>query len=251
MSTTVSPDAYRAELEQQAASWRRKPALRALYQRWFELIGSRLSDVGPTLELGCGCGELGRHVGSVIRSDNVDTPWCDLVADGKRLPFADGVLGNVVIMDVIHHIAAPLKALAECRRVLAPGGRVVLLEPSISLLGRFVYGVLHHEDVDLSYDITRPVEDNALFANGGIPTLLFGRGREGWKALGPGLDLLENTALTGPSYLLTGGFTYRGVLPTPLVRPLQWLEDGIAGSGLGGWMALRMLVVLQRSGLSR
>jgi SAM-dependent methyltransferase len=243
---STSPDAYRAELENQAAAWQRKSALRALYRHWFDLVGSRLVDRGPTLELGCGCGELGDHLGSVIRSDNVATPWCDVVADGTRLPFRTGSLGNVVLMDVIHHIAAPLDVLAECRRVLAPGGRVVLLEPTISLLGRFVYGVLHHEDVDMGYDVTRPKKDHALFANGGIPTLLFGHGRDAWRAMGPGLEMVENTTLTGPSYLLTGGFSYPGVLPACAVRPLQRLEDGLASSPLGRWMALRMLVVLER-----
>jgi len=240
----VSPDAYRAELENQAASWRRKPALRALYRRWFDLVGSRLAERGPTIELGCGCGSLGEHLGSVIRTDNVTTPWCDLVADGKRLPFRSGSLGNVLLMDVIHHIAAPLDVLAECRRVLAPGGRVVFLEPSISLLGKLVYGVLHHEDVDMSYDVTHPQPDHALFANGGIPTILFRHGA--WRAIGPGLELVEDTALTGPSYLLTGGFSYPGLLPSFAVRPLQSIEDGLARSPLGRWMALRMLVVLQR-----
>jgi SAM-dependent methyltransferase len=241
-----APDAYRTELEAQARTWERKPSLRALYAHWFELIAARLASPGPSVELGCGCGALGRHLGHVLRSDNVATPWCDLVADGKRLPFRSGSLGNVLFMDVIHHVARPLDVLAECQRVLRPGGRVVLLEPAISAFGRFVYGVLHHEGVDMAYDVERPAPDDALFANGGIPTLLFGGRAEVWRGVAPELRLVEKTALTGPSYLLTGGFSYPGILPAFAVAPLQRLEDRLVRGRLQRWLALRMLVVLER-----
>jgi SAM-dependent methyltransferase len=260
-----APDAYREELEKQARTWERKPALRALYRHWFAQIAARLAPGGPSIELGCGCGALGQELGSVIRTDNVLTPWCDMVADGKRLPIRSGALGNVLFMDVIHHIARPLDVLAECQRVLRPGGRVVLLEPAISLFGRFVYGVLHHEGVDMSYDVQRPGKDDALFANGGIPTLLFGdrspRGQgaaagsgaarlgsapDVWRSAAPELHLVERTALTGPSYLLTGGFSYPGLLPAFAVQPLQRLEDRLVRGRLDRWLALRMLVVLER-----
>jgi len=79
-------------------------------------------------------------------------------------------------MDVIHHVAAPLDVLAECRRVLAPGGRMVFLEPAIQWVGRLVYGVLHHEDVDMAYDVTNPQADHALFANGLLSTILAAAG---------------------------------------------------------------------------
>lgn len=243
-----APDAYRQELENQARTWERKPALRALYAHWFALIGARLASPGPSVELGCGCGALGRHLGGVIRTDNVATPWCDMVADGKRLPFRSGSVGNVLFLDVIHHIAAPLDVLAECQRVLRPGGRVVLLEPAISAFGRFVYGVLHHEGVNMAYDVERPAPEDALFANGGIPTLLFGRSPDAWRRAAPELHLVERLSLTGPSYLLTGGFSYPGVLPTFAVAPLQRMEDRLVRGRLQSLLALRMLVVLERRG---
>ena len=43
-------------------------------------------------------------------------------ADGKRLPFDDGVFEAVLSNTIVHHVPEPGPALAEMARVLAPGG---------------------------------------------------------------------------------------------------------------------------------
>jgi ubiquinone/menaquinone biosynthesis C-methylase UbiE len=49
-------------------------------------------------------------------------------ADAERLPFADGSFDLVVERHVVWTLPEPPMALAEWRRVLRPGGRVVLVE---------------------------------------------------------------------------------------------------------------------------
>jgi SAM-dependent methyltransferase len=44
--------------------------------------------------------------------------------DAEDLPYADGAFDAVVSSFGVHHVPRPEAALAECRRVLAPGGRV-------------------------------------------------------------------------------------------------------------------------------
>ena len=44
--------------------------------------------------------------------------------DAENLPYADGAFDAVVSGFGIHHVPRPEAALAECKRVLAPGGRV-------------------------------------------------------------------------------------------------------------------------------
>ena len=44
--------------------------------------------------------------------------------DAEDLPYADGAFDAVVSGFGIHHVPRPEAALAECRRVLTPGGRV-------------------------------------------------------------------------------------------------------------------------------
>jgi SAM-dependent methyltransferase len=97
----------------------------------------------PCLEIGCGEGNNLTRLAPVARCTGVDLfpkklrfaahelPACDFAAaDGARLPFADGCYGSVFIRDLLHHVPEPRAVLAEAGRVLAPGGRLCLLEPN-------------------------------------------------------------------------------------------------------------------------
>ena len=53
-----------------------------------------------------------------------------LAYDGDHLPFADASFDIVESMDVIEHTTDPLAYLAELRRVLAPGGVILLVTPN-------------------------------------------------------------------------------------------------------------------------
>jgi ArsR family transcriptional regulator len=46
----------------------------------------------------------------------------------EELPLASGEVDVVVLSQALHHAEAPARALAEAHRVLAPGGRVLLLD---------------------------------------------------------------------------------------------------------------------------
>ncbi len=57
-------------------------------------------------------------------------------ADGSRLPFRDGVFDLVFSHSVIEHVTQAEAYLAECRRVLRPGGSLYLsTAPYLSLAG--------------------------------------------------------------------------------------------------------------------
>lgn len=49
-------------------------------------------------------------------------------ADVGALPVRDGAADAVVVADALHHFPSPETALAECARVLAPGGVLVVRE---------------------------------------------------------------------------------------------------------------------------
>lgn len=53
----------------------------------------------------------------------------DLSLDICRLPFRDGAFGLVIASHVLEHVVDDRSALAEIRRVLAPGGLALLLVP--------------------------------------------------------------------------------------------------------------------------
>lgn len=102
----------------------------------------------PTLvvgDLGCGTGELSAalapHVAHVhaidaspvmlaaararvVRADNVTLASGTLEA----LPLPNASLDVAILLLVLHHVADPARALAEVRRVLRPGGRVLVVD---------------------------------------------------------------------------------------------------------------------------
>lgn len=48
--------------------------------------------------------------------------------DAHRLPLADASVDAVLCLDALHHFRQPLQALSEARRVLRPGGTILIEE---------------------------------------------------------------------------------------------------------------------------
>jgi SAM-dependent methyltransferase len=67
----------------------------------------------------------------LIRLDADPSFPVDVVADATALPFASGVLDRVASNSVLEHIAYPHQVLAECHRVLRPGGVMVHVMPFV------------------------------------------------------------------------------------------------------------------------
>ena len=53
-----------------------------------------------------------------------------LCADGYELPFADASFKLVLLIAVLEHTSEPWRLLKEARRVLQPGGRVLIVVPN-------------------------------------------------------------------------------------------------------------------------
>jgi len=49
----------------------------------------------------------------------------------ESLPFPSGSLDRIIMMDALHHVLDQRQTASELWRVLAPGGRIVIIEPDI------------------------------------------------------------------------------------------------------------------------
>ncbi|MGW4894010.1 methyltransferase domain-containing protein [Kitasatospora sp. NPDC004240] len=117
----------------------RLPGAGRLRGRTYELLGA-----GPgttVVDVGCGGGravaELADRGATAIGVDASDRmiaaarerwPTADLrVADARALPLPDASVDGYRADKVFHELADPASVLAEARRVLPPGGRIVLV----------------------------------------------------------------------------------------------------------------------------
>ena len=124
------------------------------------------------LDVGCGSGEvtrfIARHAASAVGLEEDPRMLAraeSLAADGdnlrfepgsaQTLPFADDAFGAVTFLKSLHHVppAEQDRALAEARRVLAPGGTLLVVEP--------VYRGGAYEEIVHFYNDEREVREAA------------------------------------------------------------------------------------------
>jgi len=72
---------------------------------------------------------LSRRANLRYRSVDLDSPLAQDHADLMWLPYADGRFDVVLCNHVLEHVGDDLAALSEIHRVLAPGGRAIVLSP--------------------------------------------------------------------------------------------------------------------------
>ncbi len=107
----------------------------------------RLLDAGEgarVLEVGCGAGALLKAMrqrglsvtgvdmnGVALEQARRMLPGVELLAaDAAKLPYGDGAFDRVVAHHLIEHLQDAGGALAEWRRVLRPGGKVIICTPN-------------------------------------------------------------------------------------------------------------------------
>jgi len=229
--------------------WDQKPVLRAIYEDFYARMRTHARP-GRTLEVGGGPGHLGMQFGDVVATDLVVEPWLDLAADAQHLPFVSGSFDNVVLVDVLHHLAEPGAFFDESCRVLRDGGRVIMVEPAVTPVSYPIYKWLHPEPVlmrDDPYHLRSfgNGPKDPFGSNQAVPTLLFGRGRHEFERRYPRLAITECYRFSLWAYPLSGGFQSWNLVPSQFVDRMLRLERRIERL-LGPIAGFRMLVVLTK-----
>lgn len=127
------------------------------FNRWmYQIIRPYLA--GPVLEIGSGIGNLSRFLfddGLPLTLSDLRPGYCrrlgetfggrprcggvvqlDLVHPSFEVAYADllGSFQTVFALNVLEHVGKDFQAVANCRKLLRPGGRLVLLVPAFNRL---------------------------------------------------------------------------------------------------------------------
>jgi SAM-dependent methyltransferase len=115
-----------------------------------DVIKDRVGDGGELVDLGCGSGELARHLAAAgYRVTGCDIAaemlhhaqaadqahavrWIQLDPGWRTLPFARGGLDAMIASSVLEYVPDPSAVLRECARVLKPGGTLICTVPDMA-----------------------------------------------------------------------------------------------------------------------
>ena len=130
---------------------------RKILTEFVEDICRRVTDRRPRiLDVGCGTGANLLMLSQYGDAEGVDVSEDALafcrergldrvrLGAGEELPYEDGTFDLVTALDVVEHMDDDLAGLREMRRVLRPGGRVLLFVPTFMFLWGLQDDVSNH-----------------------------------------------------------------------------------------------------------
>ena len=191
---------------------------------------------GEVLDIGCADGSIRRGLSNTRSYLGLDYPGTafglygtrpDVLGDAASLPLADARFDTVMMLDVLEHLPRPELALAEARRVLRPGGRLLITIPFAYPLHdlphdyqRFTEPGLRHRLAAAGLDVTRLEEAGSgaeaaallgclVLAQGALEAL----GARRWRALLLPLVVALIPILNLSGWLLARLLPAAGLLP--------------------------------------
>jgi SAM-dependent methyltransferase len=230
--------------------WYKKKILRKIYMKWYNTILGDLNDNrSKTIELGAGSGNFKDYKKDVIACDIVDCEWIDLCFDAHHMPFGNESIGNIVMIDVLHHLANPILFFKEAVRVLQKKGRIIILEPYLSPFSKIVYKLFHPEPFFMTSDYFSKIEienKNPWDANQAVAYLLFYKYRKRFEGLFKNsLEIIKQQEMSCILYPASGGFEHKSLIPDFFIPFFEMLEMIL--TPLRFLMAFRCYIVLEKN----
>lgn len=219
-----------------------KPFLRKLYEEWYSVFTGQMKHFpeGKVVELGSGGGFLKEVASNVICSDVLELPTNDITFSALDMPFPDGEISALLMIDTFHHIPDAGKFLQEAERVLMKGGYIIMIEPANSIWGRFIYRNFHHEPFDPDGGWTIPRSGPLSGANGALPWIVFERDAQLFESKFTGFVTEQIKYHTPFRYLVSGGVSFKQLVPSFSYGFFRGLDRNAASL----WPQLSMFVTI-------
>ncbi|RJQ32455.1 class I SAM-dependent methyltransferase [Candidatus Parcubacteria bacterium] len=226
----------------------KKKLLRKIYSFYFSEVTGHFSYLKEKkiIEIGSGAWSMSLYNPKIISSDLIKNKFVEMSVDAQKMPFKDNDLDGIVMIDVLHHLPDPEKFFLESVRVLKKGGRVAMIEPYLSPLGKLYYNYIHHEECDhksLSWSLPQ-ASGRLSGSNLATPFNIFIRDRELFRNKFKDLKVLKISLHTCFSYFLSGGLSFRSLVPNFLAGFIMFLERKIFF--LYPYLASQMTIVLEK-----
>ncbi|MHC4575296.1 MAG: class I SAM-dependent methyltransferase [Planctomycetota bacterium] len=207
----------------------RKPFLKNIYADFYERFGKAVPDFESrtVVELGSGGGFIKELMGNVITSDVLELPNVDKVFSAVNMPFEAASVDAFFMFDVLHHIRDPRAFFKEALRCLKVSGKIVMIEPANTPWARF--------------EEEGPVSQG----NGALPWIIFSRDRQIFEKEFPNLRVVKICNHTPLRYLLSGGLTFRQLVPSftyPLVKAIEYML-----SPANNWLGMFQTIELEKA----
>ena len=244
--------------------WKKKKILRDIYISWYKQVLKDLGK-GKTIELGAGSGNFKEFKPGVIASDIEPCQWLDICFDAHEMPFKKGSAGNILMIDVLHHLADPVGFFHEAAQILEKNGRIVLIEPFPTPFSLFIYKRFHPEPFIMEADyfeahsynpqVPSPPATSALSAvnqkkdpweaNQAAAYLLFFKHKKKFmQTFENEFKIVKKKKMSYILYPGSGGFENKAMIPDVLVPLFKFLE--ILLKPFRWLLAFRCYIVLEK-----
>jgi SAM-dependent methyltransferase len=240
--------------------WKKKKIIRKIYTDWYKRILKDLhTDKSITVELGAGSGNFKEFKPDVLASDIEHCPWLDTCFDAHFMPFKNNTAANIVMVDVLHHLADPGGFFHEAARVLQKDGRIILIEPFPTPFSLFIYKRFHPEPFIMNNDYFKKTPSSPISsvpsvaknkkdpwdANQAAAYLLFFKHRKTFlDRFRNEFKIVKKKRMSCILYPASGGFENKAMIPDVLIPLFKLLE--ILLTPFRRLLAFRCYIVLQK-----
>ena len=229
-----------------------RPMIRGVFEEFYRRIRTLDAELfgatqGLRVELGSGSSTLKDNYPDIVTSDIVPAPHLDRVLDAMDLALEDQSVRTLYCINCFHHFPDPARFFQEVRRVVRPGGGVILIDPFFGPLAASVYANLFREE---TFDRRAPgwranEQRDPERANQALSYVIFFRDRERFLRENPDLEIAHTEIMSNYlRYLCSGGLNFRQLLPSAAVGTLKFAERVLVPAMPA--LALHHLVALRR-----